>query len=58
MPEFQTPKGDKPIDFDKLAPFVQGYIEAMFFTECHSDNEELEAMMVACMWLSGNTVNV
>lgn len=29
-------------DFLALTPFVQGYIEAALFTECHIDNPELD----------------
>lgn len=42
MPEFQMPLGDNPKTFKQFDSFTQGYIEAIFFTECHSDNPEME----------------
>lgn len=44
MPQHEMPF-DCPEDviaFDKLDSFAQGYIQAIFFTECHGDNPELE----------------
>lgn len=42
MPEFQLDHGSKEASkaFTALDDFTQGYIEAMFWTECNSDNEE------------------
>lgn len=44
MPEFildhGSPEGAKA--FKALDYFTRGYIEAMFFTECHADNPELD----------------
>lgn len=49
MPEFildhGTPAG--AATFKSLDSFTQGYVEAMFFTECNSDNPELEYATVA-----------
>lgn len=49
MPEFVldygSPEGAR--NFRKLDSFTQGYVEAMFFTECHSDNPELENATVS-----------
>jgi hypothetical protein len=44
MPQFEMPLEDHAQihDFNRLDAFVQGYVEAMFFTECHADNPELE----------------
>ena len=42
MPEFQMPMGQSVAGFNELDSFIQGYIEAMFFTECNSDNPELD----------------
>jgi len=42
MPQFIMPKGDAVSEFNELDSFTQGYVEALFFTECHSDNPELE----------------
>jgi len=42
MPEFKMPTGRTVAGFNELDSFIQGFIEAMFFTECHSDNPELE----------------
>ena len=48
MPEFQMPLGDKIDDFNSLDPFVQGYIEAMFFTNTGTaDDEDLEDVSFA-----------
>lgn len=49
MPEFQMPKGDKPATFDKLAPFVRGYLEALFFTDCGPDSDDLKDATFADM---------
>jgi hypothetical protein len=49
MPQFildyGTPEAAR--DYSALDAFTRGYIEAMFFTECHSDNPELEHATVA-----------
>ena len=44
MPEFVLDYGtrDAADKFKALDSFTRGYIEAMFFTECHADNPELE----------------
>lgn len=44
MPEFVMDHGTREAAkrFKALDAFTQGYIEAMFFTECHADNPELE----------------
>jgi hypothetical protein len=44
MPEFVLDHGTKEASdkFKGLDAFTQGYIEAMFFTECHADNPDLE----------------
>ena len=49
MPEFIMPLGDdKPVEYAlqwqraTIGYFAKGYFEAMFFTECHSDNPELQ----------------
>lgn len=46
MPEFQMPLDDSEYAVQwqraKIGYFAKGYFEAMFFTECHSDNPELE----------------
>ena len=42
MPEFQMPMGQSVAGFNELDSFIQGFIEAMFFTESNSDNPELE----------------
>lgn len=44
MPQHEMPfNSDAAIDcFYDLPKFTQGYIEAMFFTEAHADNPELE----------------
>jgi hypothetical protein len=49
MPKFILDKSfpETAKRFDEQSSFVQGYIEAMFFTECHSDNPELEHMTIA-----------
>lgn len=49
MPEFILDHGspDGAKRYRNQSSFVQGYIEAMFFTECHSDNPELEHATVA-----------
>lgn len=46
MPEHIMPIGDaiKARSFNSLDDFTQGYVQAMFFTECHSDAPELEEM--------------
>ncbi len=41
MPEFHMPKGTCHAGFDALDPFIQGYIHAMFFTDCNSDSDDL-----------------
>lgn len=44
MPQFVldhgSPEGSKA--FAALDSFTQGYVECLFFTECHADNPELE----------------
>jgi hypothetical protein len=49
MPEFILDHGSPAgaASFGKLDAFTQGYVEAMFFTECHSDNPELEHATVS-----------
>lgn len=42
MSEYTIPLGDDTKAYNALDTFTQGYIEAMFFTECHADNPELE----------------
>jgi len=44
MPEFQMPfeSNEDATEFKNLDSFTQGYVEALFWTECNSDNEELE----------------
>ena len=44
MPEFIMPLADvtEGREFHGLDEFTRGYVEAIFFTECHSDNPELE----------------
>ena len=46
MPEFQMPLDNSEYAIQwqkaKIGYFAKGYFEAMFFTECHSDNPELE----------------
>jgi hypothetical protein len=44
MPEHEMPfSGNADCDaFSELDEFTQGYVHAIFFTECHSDNPELE----------------
>ena len=44
MPQFQMPFGSSQdaFEFARLPAFMRGYVEAMFFTECSADNEELE----------------
>jgi hypothetical protein len=44
MPEFQMPfESNADLKtFQDLDEFTQGYLQALFFTECHSDNPELE----------------
>ncbi len=46
MPEFQMPLDQSEYATQwqkaKIGYFAKGYLEAMFFTECHSDNPELE----------------
>lgn len=46
MPEFELPIGNDKW-FESRDEVVQGYVEAMFFTECHGDNPELEHASVA-----------
>jgi hypothetical protein len=49
MPQFEIDLG---CDFDRwkaLDSFTQGYVEALYFTECNSDNVELEMMTFADM---------
>lgn len=41
MSEFVMPTNNDP-NWAILDAFTKGYFEAAFFTECHSDNEELE----------------
>ncbi len=41
MPEFIL-KDKESRSFQSLDSFTQGYIEAMFFTDCHPDTPELE----------------
>lgn len=51
MPVHEMPFADND-DCDRffaLSPFVQGYIHAIFFTECHGDNPELESATFADM---------
>lgn len=45
MPQFEMPFASHAdqVEFRKLDTFTQGYVEAIFFTECTSDNPELEA---------------
>ncbi len=44
MPEFVLDHGtaEASKNFRALDSFTRGYIEAIFFTECHGDNPELE----------------
>lgn len=42
MPQFVMDKGTNSKEFDALDEFTQGYVEAIFFTECHADNPEME----------------
>ena len=48
MPEFIMPLGDHTTEYaiqfqrGKIDGFTRGYIEAMFWTECNPDKEELE----------------
>lgn len=42
MPEHMMPTGTSWKEFKALDAFTQGYVHAIFFTECHSDNPELE----------------
>lgn len=44
MPEHEMPfAGNADCDaFSDLPEFVQGYIHAIFFTECHGDNPEIQ----------------
>lgn len=46
MPEFQMPldSSEYAVQWQtaKIGYFAKGYLEAMFFTECHADNPELE----------------
>lgn len=42
MTPFEMPLGNARKAFKALDYFTQGYIEAMFFTECTPDNSELE----------------
>lgn len=41
MPEHIMPIGDSWKDWKALDSFTQGYLHAIFFTDCHSDNPEL-----------------
>ena len=43
MPQYHLPMGTEPAQrtFAQLDSFTRGYIEAMFWTECNEDNEEL-----------------
>lgn len=43
MPQHEMPFDghDDMREFQKLDSFTQGYVHAIFFTECHSDNPEL-----------------
>lgn len=42
--KMKTERKPAPIAWEDLNPFTQGYLEAMFFTEFHCDNPELENM--------------
>jgi hypothetical protein len=48
MPEFIMPLGDHSLEYavqfqrKQIDGFTRGYIEALFWTECNSDNPELE----------------
>lgn len=42
MTQFEMPLGDSAKRFASLDSFTQGYIEAMYFTECNIDDKELE----------------
>ena len=44
MPQFEMPLANTAeiVAFSDLDEFTQGYVEAMFWTECNSDNPELE----------------
>lgn len=42
MPQFEMPLGESAEAFDGLDAFTQGYVEAIYWTECNSDNPELE----------------
>jgi hypothetical protein len=46
MPQFQMPldNSEYAVQWQKatIGYFAKGYFEAMFFTECHADNPELE----------------
>lgn len=43
MPQYELPVSNVA-DWNDLDAFTRGYIEAMFFCECNSDNPELEDM--------------
>ncbi|MGI9306585.1 MAG: hypothetical protein ACR2P5_04695 [Gammaproteobacteria bacterium] len=42
MPQFELDHGSEHESFMGLDTFTQGYIEAMFWTEAHADNPELD----------------
>ncbi|MGY2987684.1 hypothetical protein [Bradyrhizobium sp. USDA 4508] len=42
MPEHIMPIGDSWKQWRTMDSFTQGYVHAIFFTECHSDNPELK----------------
>jgi hypothetical protein len=42
LPEHPLPLGESGGRFRSLSLFEQGYVEAMFWTECNADNEELK----------------
>lgn len=42
MPEHIMPVGTSWKEFKALDAFTQGYVHAIFFTECNSNNPELE----------------
>lgn len=44
MPQYQIPLGGAVQAYADLDEFTQGYIEAMMFCECNSDNDELAEM--------------
>lgn len=44
MPEFQVPVAKDDLTWAELDSFVQGYLEAMFFTDCNPDEPELADM--------------